>query len=74
MVIDREKFPRPEISLDLGQHASIQLNTTPDNPVTAATVATSLFAQNLGAWRVVRPINWMMRRAHAVATLTGVGY
>ena len=58
-----------EIELDLGRHASIQLNTTPDNPATAATVPTSLWQNNLAAWRVVRPINWTMRRAHAVSVL-----
>jgi hypothetical protein len=32
----------------------------------------SLWQHNLEAWRVVRPINWQMRRPGAVAVLTGV--
>ena len=50
-----------EIRLLDSQHASIQLNTTPDNPATASTVADELVSANLVAWRVVRPINWTMR-------------
>ena len=63
-----------EIAIDLGQHASVQLNSTPDNPATAATVLTSSWQHNLVCWRVTRLINWTMRREGAVAVLTGVNY
>jgi HK97 family phage major capsid protein len=63
-----------EIMLDMSTQASIQLDTAPDSPPTASTNLVSLWQNNLAAWKVVRPINWKMRRDGAVAVLTGVAY
>jgi len=63
-----------ELALDVARHAAVQADSAPDDPVTASTVLISLWQQNLYGWRVVRPINWTMRRAGCVATLTGVNY
>ncbi len=63
-----------QITLDMSTETSMQMNTAPDSPPTASTVMVSLWQQNLAAWRVIRPINWEMRRPGAVATLTGCVY
>ena len=63
-----------EISLLDSQEASVQMDSAPDSPVTAATVLVNLYQRNLVAFRVTRGINWLMRRPHAVVTLTGVAF
>ena len=63
-----------QIMIDMSGEATIQMDTAPDSPPTASTVMVSLWQQNLAAWRVVRPINWQLRRPGAVATLTGCVY
>jgi hypothetical protein len=63
-----------EATIDLSDQASVQMESAPDSPVTASTVQVSLWQNNLTAWRVVRPINWKLRRTGAVGVLTGVNY
>lgn len=62
------------IFLDTSTQANLQLDGAPDDPADASTVFESLWQKNLVGWRVVRPINWAMRRSGCVATLTGVSY
>ena len=55
-------------------NASVQLNTVPDSPPTAATVASSMFQLNMtalraDAWFAVQPI-----RDDAVAVITGIAW
>ena len=61
-----------EIMLDMSGLASVQMNDAPNSPVTTSTVLISLFQHNMVGWRVVRPLNFLMRRANAVATLVGI--
>jgi hypothetical protein len=63
-----------DISFDMSEQASVQMDSAPDDPATAGTVIVSLWQYGLAAWKIVRPINWIMRREGAVAVLTGVAY
>lgn len=59
------------IQIDASEHASLQMRT---DPVSGATTLVSLFQKNLVGLRVVREMNWQVRRAGAVAYLAGVQY
>ncbi len=62
------------VAIDVSREASLQMNSTPDNPATAATVFTSLWQQNLVGIRAERWITWAKRRPQAVAVITGANY
>lgn len=62
------------VEIDLARSAAVELSDAPDAPVTASTVLTSLWQRNLVGWRVVRPLNFQMRRPGAIAALTGCSY
>jgi HK97 family phage major capsid protein len=62
------------IELDATDRATIEMSTSASDPVTASTVLTSLWQQNLLAVKIVRFLNWQRRREGAVAYLTGVAY
>lgn len=62
------------VTIDVSREASLQMNTTPDNPATAATVMTSLWQQNLVGIRAERYITWARRRPQAVVYITGANY
>jgi len=61
-----------QVALDIAANATVQADTAPDDPAVDTTVFISLWQQNLLGWRVVRPVNWLMRRPGAVAVLTGL--
>ena len=61
-------------SLDISREASLQMDSAPDNPTTAATVLVSLWQRNLVGFRAERTINWAARRTSAVSYLTGVNW
>jgi HK97 family phage major capsid protein len=63
-----------EITLDLALNATIEMDDAPSSPPTASTVQVSLWQHNLACFRVVRPLNWALRRPGACAMLTGVSY
>lgn len=60
------------IDMSMSTEASLQMDSTPDNPSTASTVMVSLWQRNLVGFRAERTINWARRRASAVSYLTGV--
>lgn len=62
------------VTVDVSREASLQMNSTPDNPTTAATVMTSLWQNNLLGIRAERMITWRKRRAQAVAYISGANY
>lgn len=62
------------VTVDVSTQASVQMNTTPDNPATASTVMTSFFQNNMIGVRAERFITWKRGRDSAVAYLTGVNY
>jgi HK97 family phage major capsid protein len=63
-----------DIMLDVSREASLQMNSTPDNPATATTVMVSLWQNNLVGLRAERYITWKRRRAASVYYLTGAAY
>jgi HK97 family phage major capsid protein len=62
------------IELSLSEHSTLQMVSPADSPVTASTVAVSLWQHSLAAWKVTRDLNFIMRRPEAVGILTGVSY
>lgn len=62
------------VTLDVSREASLQMNSTPDNPVTATTTMVSLWQNNMVGLRAERFINWKRRRAAAVQYISGVAY
>lgn len=63
-----------EITVDISDQASLQMDTTPDSPPTASTVLVSLWQHNMIGFLVEKRINYKKRRASAVALLTGASY
>lgn len=62
------------VTVDVSREASVQMNSTPDDPQTASTILTSLWANNLLGIRAERMITWRKRRAQAVAYISGANY
>lgn len=62
------------MTVDVSREASVQMNSTPDDPQTASTILTSLWANNLLGIRAERMITWRKRRAQAVAYISGANY
>lgn len=62
------------VTVDVSREASVQMNSTPDDPATASTVLTSLWANNLLGIRAERMITWRKRRPQAVAYISGANY
>jgi HK97 family phage major capsid protein len=60
--------------IDASNQASIQMDSAPDNPATASTVMQSLWQNNMTALRAERWINWLKRRATAVAFIQNAKY
>jgi hypothetical protein len=54
--------------------ATLQLNTAPDNPPTAATVNVSLWQQNLVGLRAERYVNWQRAKNSAVVLISPTAY
>lgn len=62
------------ILIDVSREASVQMNTTPDDPASASTVFTSFWQNNLVGIRAERIINWKKRRAAAAVVIEGALY
>lgn len=62
------------VDIDISTEASIQTNDAPDSPMTASTVLTSLWQNNLCAIRVERYITWVKARTDSVVYITGGNY
>lgn len=62
------------LMIDVSREASLQMDTTPDNPTTASTVMVSLWQRNLIGLRAERYINWKKRRPQAVGYIDGAQY
>lgn len=60
------------VTIDVSREASVQMDSAPDDPVTASTVMVSLWQQNLLGIRCERHIDWVKGRSTAVVYLTGV--
>jgi HK97 family phage major capsid protein len=62
------------VTVDVSREASVQMNSTPDNPTTATSVLTSLWQNNLIGVRCERLITWKKRRPQAVAYISAANY
>jgi HK97 family phage major capsid protein len=63
-----------QVTIDSSREASLQMESAPDSPPTAATVLTSMWQHNMVAIKAERFINWRLRRANAVAYISGAIY
>jgi HK97 family phage major capsid protein len=62
------------VTIDASREASLQMNTTPDEPTAAGTVMVSLWQRNLVALRAERYMNWKKRRPTAVGYIKDTNY
>ncbi len=60
--------------IDVSREASLQFDTTPDNPATSSTTFRSLWQENLIGLRAERFINWKRRRDASVGIIESVQY
>jgi len=58
------------VNIDVSREATVELNTVPTSPPTAASVLVSLWQQNLIGLRAERFINWKVARTTAVVYTT----
>lgn len=63
-----------QVTIDVSNEASLQMDTSPDSPTTASTVLVSLWQRNMTAFRAERFINWTLRRSTAVAYINYAKY
>jgi HK97 family phage major capsid protein/HK97 family phage prohead protease len=63
-----------QAEIDVSTEASIEMSTTPTDPVTASTVLVSLWQHNLVGIRAERMINWVKRRSAAVQYIKAAKY
>lgn len=62
------------VTIDASREASLQMNTTPDNPTSASTVLVSLWQRNMIALRAERYMNWKKRRSAAAQFIESANY
>lgn len=62
------------VEVDVSTEASIEMSTTPTDPVSASTVLVSLWQHNLVGIRAERMINWVKRRDAAVQFISAGKY
>lgn len=62
------------VTIDASREASLQMNTTPDNPTSASTVLVSLWQNNMVALRAERYMNWKKRRSAAAQFIESANY
>lgn len=62
------------VDVDISTEASIQTDSAPDSPMTASTVLTSLWQNNLVGIRCERYISWVKARTDSVVYITGGNY
>jgi hypothetical protein len=62
------------VEFDMSRNATIQMNSTPDNPTVASTVEVSLWQADLVGLRTVRYVNWKRARTSAVQYVGPTAY
>lgn len=63
-----------QVTIDVSDQASVQMDSAPTNPPVAATVFISLWQMNLLGILAERHVNWVKGRAAAVQYLSGVNW
>jgi HK97 family phage major capsid protein len=62
------------VSIDMSREASLEMESTPADPVIATTVLISLYQQNLVGLRAERNVTWLKARADSVRRIHTVAY
>jgi HK97 family phage major capsid protein/HK97 family phage prohead protease len=62
------------VTIDVSREASLQMDTAPSDPTTAATVMINLWQRNLVGLRAERYMNWAKRRTAAVQYISSAAY
>lgn len=62
------------VNIDVSREASVQMDTAPDSPVTAATITVSFWQHNMVGIKAERYVNWLKRRAAAAAYISNSAY
>lgn len=62
------------VNIDMSREASLQMESTPDSPLSASTTLVSLWQHNLVAIKAERFVNWMKRRDNAVGYISNAKY
>jgi HK97 family phage major capsid protein len=62
------------VTIDMSREASLQMDTTPDSPVSASTVTVNLWQHNMVAIKAELYTNWKVRRTTAAGVITGAKY
>lgn len=62
------------VELSVSTEASIQMESAPDSPTTAATTLVSLFQNDMVAIKAERMMTWKKARSNAVVYITGGNY
>jgi HK97 family phage major capsid protein len=62
------------VTIDMSREASLQMDTTPDSPVTASTVTVNLWQHNMVAIKAELYTNWKVRRSTATGVIAGAKY
>lgn len=63
-----------QVTVDISREASVEMSTTPTDPVVNTTVLVSAFQQNMVLVRAERYVNWLKRRAAAVQYIKAAKY
>ena len=62
------------IQLDVAENVTLELESSPANPSTAATVYTSLWQKDLAAIRAEKTVAWKRQRTNCVRLVSGCAY
>jgi hypothetical protein len=62
------------VRIDVSRQATLQLDSTPSDPTTAADIFQSAWQRNLIAFKAEYPIRWKLARTNAARVLTAVAY
>jgi hypothetical protein len=62
------------VRIDVTRQATIQLDSAPSDPNTAADIFHALWQRNNAAFKAEYPIRWKLARTNAARTVTGVAY
>lgn len=62
------------VSIDVSREASLLMDTSPDSPESASSIPINLWQHNMVGVKAERFINWLKRRANAVAYIEGAHY
>ena len=63
-----------QATITTARHSTLEMESAPNSPQTAATVLVNLWTRDLIAWQATRFVNWQLARPGACAVITGTAY